>query len=1222
MIKSKTLLELEERLKKEILILDGATGTVLQNLNLEEKHFRGDLFKNAKRDYKGNFDLLNLTYPEAISNAHKAYMEAGAEILETNTFNANRISQAEYGTEHLVREINIASARLARTAADEFETTTGRRVYIAGSIGPTNRTASLSPDVTRPGYRNIDFDELGDAYYEQAKALIEGGADILLPETTFDTLNLKACLFAIQKLESELGHKLPVIVSLTVSDKSGRVLSGQTLEAAFYTIRHAQPLAVGLNCALGGKEMVPLVADMSRYLDCHVSCYPNAGLPNPLAPTGYDETPSSFADNIVAMADDGLINIAGGCCGTTPAHIKELATRIKPLKPRKVAELKPTLTVAGLEPLRFATKDDTTKPFYIIGERTNVMGSPKFAQAVRASDWDSALEIARQQIESGANIIDINFDDAMIDGAETMRHFLRLMGSEPDLSRIPIMVDSSRWDILETGLKNIQGRPIINSISLKDGEEAFLATAKKIKMYGAAMVIMAFDENGQACTIEDKVRICSRAYKLLTEQAGVDPQDIIFDPNVLAIATGMSEHADYAKNFIDSIKLLTKECPGARFSGGISNLSFSFRGQNQIREALHTVFLHHAIKNGLDMAIVNAGMIQTYDQLDGTLRELCEQAVWNTDEQSTEKLIALSQELQASKEKKGSTQDESLAWRKGSVEERLAYSLLKGIEKFVEQDTLEALDKLKRPLLVIEGPLMDGMKVVGELFGEGKMFLPQVVKSARVMKKAVAILEPHMKSESDRSQDRPTFLLATVKGDVHDIGKNIVGVVLTCNGYNVIDLGVMVPAEKILSEAQKVNANFIGLSGLITPSLDEMAFVAQQMEKQGFTTPLMIGGATTSQLHTAVKIAPNYSGPVVHVKDASLVVQACADLTGNHHEVFREKHRTLQNQMREDFARKSAQKSQLPLAEARKARTLLAPTPPPHVAPTQLGAIDLQPNLSEIVKFIDWSPFFWTWDLKGRFPAILEHPKFGESAKSLWKDAQQMLQRMVVEKWCEPKARIGIYPAASRDESVFINDVTARREHSIHFMRQQSSENGRYQCLADYILPKGSTHQDYLGVFAVTSGDRIQAKAVEFEKAHDDYNAIMLKALGDRIAEALAEWAHLQFRNRCGIKETLSLDQLLSEEYQGIRPAPGYAACPDHTLKLDIWELLGGEKAIGARLTESFAMDPPGTVAGFMFLHPDARYFSVGNIGDDQWASLAKLKQKDKKDLERWTAFQ
>jgi 5-methyltetrahydrofolate--homocysteine methyltransferase len=1221
MRKSPALLELEKRLREEILILDGATGTVLQNLKLEERHFRGERFENATREYKGNFDLLSLTFPEAIRDAHTAYLEAGAEIIETNTFNANRISQADYGTQDLVFEMNIAAARLAREAADEWEKKTGRRAYVAGSMGPTNRTASLSPDVSRPGFRNISFDELREAYFDQAKALLAGGADILLPETTFDILNLKAALFAIQQLEADLGMKLPVILSLTVSDKSGRVLSGQTLEAAYYTIRHAEPLAIGLNCALGGKEMIPLVAEMSRFLGCHLSCYPNAGLPNPLAPTGYDETPESFASHLEAMAREGFINIAGGCCGTTPAHIREIAARIKGIKARVPPKIEPTLCLAGLDPLRMA-REDEEKPFYIIGERTNVTGSPRFAQAVRMSDWDAALEIARQQILSGANIIDVNFDDAMLDGVVSMREFLRLLGSEPDLARIPIMVDSSRWEILEEGLKCIQGRPIVNSISLKDGEEAFLSNARKIKMYGAAMVVMAFDENGQACTKEDKLRICTRAYRLLTDKAGIFPEDIVFDPNVLAIATGMSEHGDYAKAFIESVALLKENCPGSRVSGGISNLSFSFRGQNRIREALHTVFLHHAIKNGLDMAIVNAGMIQNYDQIEPRLRDLCEKAVWNTDEQTTEKLIELSQSLHGQGRRKTTADENAEAWRKGTVEERLAHSLLQGIEKFIEEDTLEALAKFETPLLVIEGPLMEGMKVVGHLFGEGKMFLPQVVKSARVMKKAVAALEPHMKRGTDQEKPRATFLLATVKGDVHDIGKNIVGVVLACNGYHVVDLGVMVPAEKILSEAKSRKAQFIGLSGLITPSLDEMAYVAGQMEKQGFQVPLMIGGATTSQLHTAVKIANHYSGPVLHVKDASLVVQVCSELSGQGAATYIGKQKILQAQMRESYERKNAARELLSLTSARSRRLETDWSSHPVYKPENLGAFNLNADLIEIVRYIDWSPFFWTWDLKGRFPAILEHPKFGESARALWADAQKILQRILNEKWCAPKVRLGIFPATSKDERVRVTDPDSGKEHWIHFMRQQTADSQANLCLADYIRPESDGSGDVMGAFAVTSGDLLVAKARQFEAAHDDYTSIILKALGDRLAEALAEWAHVEFRRLCGIKENLSLDQLLNENYQGIRPAPGYAACPDHALKADIWQLLGGEEAIGARLTENFAMDPPGTVAGFIFLHPAAKYFAVGPVGEDQWKQLARLKNKDIGELERWTAFQ
>lgn len=1201
--KSPILKELERRLESEILILDGAMGTLLQQLKLDEKDFRAERFAAHGRDLKGNFDVLALTKPEALYDAHMAYLRAGAQIIETNSFNGNRISQSEYGLDAFAAEMSRASAQVARRACDDFLEETGRRVYVAGSIGPTNRTASISPDITRPEYRNTDFEELRQAYFEQAQALIAGGADILLPETTFDTLNLKACLFAIRELELKLGHKLPVIVSLTVSDKSGRVLSGQTLEAAYYSIRHAEPLAIGMNCALGGRDMQPLMAEMSRFVSTRISCYPNAGLPNPLAPTGYDETPESFSEQMSAMAEGGLLNIAGGCCGTTPAHIQAVAKKLIGVKPRVVPRIAASLRVSGLEPLTL-NEAGSMQAFYLVGERTNVTGSPKFAKAVKAGDWQAALEIARSQVEAGANILDINFDEALLDGVASMRHFLRLISSEPDISRVPIMVDSSRWEILEEGLRGLQGKPIVNSISLKDGEAIFLQRAELLRMYGAAVVVMAFDEKGQATTVDEKLSICERAYKLLVERAGFPAEDIVFDPNVLAIATGMSEHADYGAYFINSIAELKRRCPGVRISGGISNLSFSFRGQNEVREALHTVFLYHAIKAGLDMGIVNAGMLGVYEDLEPRLRDLCERVIWNRDAAATDELIAYSQEA---KSKTGGVKVERDEWRALPVSARLQHALVHGIDKFVESDTLEIFAELKSPLSVIEGPLMTGMKVVGDLFGEGKMFLPQVVKSARVMKRAVAVLEPFMKAEPGAATSkRPTFVIATVKGDVHDIGKNIVSVVLTCNGYRVVDLGVMVPTDRILDAVVSEDAQYLGLSGLITPSLEEMSFVARQMEARGMKVPLLIGGATTSMLHTAVKVAPGYSGPVVHVKDASLVTQVCAEMSGAQREKFVADLKGQQEGLRENFSRRTREREHLTLKEARDRRfrsNWISPKP------VRLGAFDLEVSLADLTKFIDWSPFFWTWDLKGRYPAILEHPKFGESARTLFADAQAMLSRMIREAWTRPRARLGIFEATVEGETVKVGADSAI------FMRQQTSGEGPMLSLADYV-------QGYIGAFAVTSGAELTRRAAAFEAANDDYNSILVKALADRLAEALAEWTHLQFRQIFGIKEDLTNDQLIAEAYQGIRPAPGYAACPDHALKANIWNWLGGEQATGIRLTETFVMDPPASVSGFMFLHPEARYFSVGPVAEDQLEAMARARRVSRAEIERWIAFQ
>ncbi len=1217
MLNAHTLTELEDRLQREILILDGAMGTLFQSKKFGEDDFRGERFKNHAQLLKGNFDLLNLTQPEAVAEVHLAYLEAGADIIETNSFSANRISQSEFGLSDVAAEIARESARIARKTADEFTARTGRKIYVAGSIGPTNRTASLSPDVNRPGFRNITFDELHAAYFEQASALVEGGADILLPETTFDTLNLKAALFAIQDLEEKLGFKIPVIASLTVSDKSGRVLSGQTLEAAYVSIRHAKPLAVGLNCALGGRDMMGLIADLSRYAECHLSCYPNAGLPNPLAPTGYDETPESFAEVLSEMAAMGQINIAGGCCGTTPDHIRVMAEKVRRYAPRKIPAPVDKLWLSGLEPIRMGSKGSAA--FWMVGERTNVTGSPRFSKAVKADQWDQALEIARQQVSAGANMIDVNFDEALLDGEKTMQHFLNLVASEPDISRVPIMIDSSRWEILEKGLRCVQGKCVVNSISLKDGEELFLKRARTIRKHGAAVVVMAFDETGQATTLEDRLRICERAYRLLTEKAKFAPEDIIFDPNVLAVATGMSEHNDYARGFIEAVGEIKKRWPRVSVSGGISNLSFSFRGQNHVREAMHTVFLYHAIKNGLDMAIVNAGMIQVYEKLDPDLRNLCERVILNKDPEATEELIAYS--LAHKKDKSsGSGQTEDLSWRKGPVAERLSYSLVNGIDKFVEEDTLEALELFKSPIKVIEGPLMDGMKIVGDLFGDGKMFLPQVVKSARVMKKAVAVLEPHMLKNNSQAPTKGKFLLATVKGDVHDIGKNIVGVVLTCNGYEVIDLGVMVPAEKILETAIKEKVQFVGLSGLITPSLEEMAYVAKQFDKANCEIPILIGGATTSQLHTAVKIAPQYRGPITHVKDASLVIQVCASLTGFDKDNYVSGLRELQRKMTESFEKKAGAKNLIPLTEARARALKTDWQQMPKVTPSRAGVFDLSISLEKLCKYIDWSPFFWAWQIKGKYPAIFEHPKYGTEARKVFNDAQMLLRRLIEERWTTPRIRMGLFRAGSINESVRVF-MENGESHDVHFTRQQSPDVSQNLCLSDYIAPLDRGFEDYLGVFAVTSGDGLQAKAREFELAHDDYSAIIVKALGDRLAEALAEFAHLEYRKICGIQESWSLEELLDEKYQGIRPAPGYPACPDHALKADIWKLLGGADKIGARLTESFAMDPPGTVSGFIFLHPESKYFRCGAIGEDQLKQLAQLRSTPPETVKQYLAF-
>ena len=1212
--------ELESLLASRIAILDGAMGTMIQGLGLTEEDFRGDRFLNPAKDLKGNNDLLVITRPDDIYNVHYAYLEAGADLIETNTFNANSIVQAEYGMEAHVHEMNVSAARIAKKACDDLFKNTGRKAYVAGALGPMNKTLSLSPVVTDPAFRAVDFETLTQSYYDQAKALIEGGIDLFLPETTFDTLNLKACLYAIQKLEEERGLKLPVIISVTVTDKSGRTLSGQTLETFYASIRHAKPFAVGINCALGGDEMKPWLADMARFVEPYLSCYPNAGLPNPLAPTGYDETPESFAAHLVSMGKDGYLNIAGGCCGTTPAHIRAMTDALAKVKPRARQKFTHDLQLTGLETLKFSSSD--SRPFYLIGERTNVTGSPKFAKFVKADDWTQALNIARQQVESGANLIDINFDEALLDGVKSMRFFLNLLASEPDIARVPFVIDSSDWKVLSAGLRCVQGKALVNSISLKDGEELFVSRARECQQLGAAVIVMAFDEQGQATGIEDRVRIFKRAYTLLVDTVGFEPCDIVFDPNILTIATGMSEHDSYAHDFIRAIPLIKQACPGVRISGGISNLSFSFRGQNTVREALHTVFLYHAIKAGLDMGIVNAGMIQVYENLDPNLRVLCEDVIFNKSPSASEKLLQFVEEMKSDSPTKKAPAAVK-AWREQPVRERLIHALVNGIDEFVEKDTLEVLKEIPTPLHVIEGPLMDGMKVVGDLFGEGKMFLPQVVKSARVMKKAVAVLEPMMARNKQNESNRGTFVLATVKGDVHDIGKNIVGVILGCNGYRVVDLGVMTAAEKILESALTEKADFVGLSGLITPSLEEMAFVAAQMEARGFKMPLLIGGATTSQLHTAVKIAPKYSGPTIHIQDASLVVQCLSQLQNDDSEDYVTGLKKLQGQMRDSFAKRDQAQEFLALSAAREKSFKISKDYLPPV-PQRSGVFDLSPTLEEISQYIDWSPFFWTWSLKGKYPGILKHPKYGTEAEKLFNDAQVLLKNGIDEGWLKPVIRLGILPAYSDGENVVVTGE-GQKPLPVPFTRQQlkkTEQDQTYYSLSDFVAPKTAARSDHLGVFVVSSGWGYVEKAKSYEKANDDYNAILVKCIGDRVAEALAEWAHLQFRRIMGSQEDFSQEELIDEKYLGIRPAPGYPSCPDHKLKEDIWTLLGGEKKIAAVLTESLAMDPPGTVAGFMFNHPESRYFQMQNMAPDQIEALAKMRGLSVTEMKKWLAFQ
>ncbi len=1220
MKKHSTLLELEKTLKEKILFLDGAMGTMIQTYKLQEEDFRKGHFENHPSDLKGNNDLLSLTRPDVIYAIHTAYLEAGADIIETNTFSGTRIAQKDYDLEHAVHDINFQSAKLAKKACDDFMAKNpGRKCYVAGALGPTNRTLSMSPDVNNPAFRAVTFDELVQNYYEQTKSLIEGGADILLPETTFDTLNLKAAIFAIEKFQEEVGIKFPLMLSVTITDASGRTLSGQTTEAFWNSVRHAKPLSVGLNCALGAKEMRPYLEELSKIADCYVSCYPNAGLPNPLSPTGYDETPVMTAKFVGEFVDAGFINILGGCCGTTPDHINAIVKKCKTKKPRITPLIKKATRLSGLEP--FTIEDTHNKPFYMVGERTNVTGSPLFAKLIKASNFDEALSVARQQVENGANIIDINFDEGMLDSKACMIHFLNLVGSEPDISRVPIMIDSSKWEVLEAGLKCLQGKAIVNSISLKEGEEKFLEQARLIQKYGAAVVIMAFDEQGQAATKDEKVRICKRAYDLLIEKLDFDPCDIIFDANILTVATGIEEHNAYGVNFIEAVRELKKVCPGALTSGGVSNLSFSFRGNNIVREAIHSVFLFHAIKAGLDMGIVNAGMLAVYDEIDPDLRAKCEAVVLNLHDNATEELLELAETLKNQKSDKSETKVDE--WRNFSLEERISYSMVKGLDQYIEIDAEEARVKLGRPLNVIEGPLMAGMKVVGNLFGEGKMFLPQVVKSARVMKKAVAYLEPFMEQEKLDAvvevREQGVFVIATVKGDVHDIGKNIVGVVLACNGYKVIDLGVMVSAQKILDTAKELKADIIGLSGLITPSLDEMIHVAKEMERQGFTTPLLIGGATTSKAHTAIKIAPHYHSPIAHVGDASLVIEVCTNLISpeRRDEYARNMKESFQA-LRDRHANQAQDNVLIPYHEA-LAHSFKTNWNEIEIAkPSRTGIFNLDISLEEVIPYIDWSPFFWTWELKGTYPKILGNEKYGQEAQKLFHDAQVLLNDIVKKKIFNPKVLIGIFPAFSRGDDVIVNN-----NKTLHFLRQQKEkigDDGVYHSLADFIAPEG--HNDYFGGFVVTAGHEVEAYAKTFVDKNDDYSSIMVKAIGDRLAEALAELAHKKVREifGYGLNENLSNEDLIKEKYRGVRPAPGYPACPDHTEKQLLWDLLNAEAHTGVTLTENFAMNPPSSVSGFYFNHPEARYFNVGSLGRDQIEDYAKRKEMPVATIEKWLA--
>jgi len=1212
---------LEKLVQQRIVILDGAMGTMIQRLGFEEADYRGIEFVEHPSDLKGCNDLLCVTQPDAIQEIHRSYLEAGADIITTNTFNANRISLADYQLEGRVREINLAAARCARRAIGAMDACGDNRPrFVAGSLGPTNRTASLSPDVNDPGFRAITFDQLVEAYLEQTAALVEGGVDILLAETVFDTLNLKACLFAIEDYFEQHSVRLPVMVSVTITDRSGRTLSGQTLEGFWISIAHAKLFSVGINCALGAELMRPFVEELSGLAPIWTSCYPNAGLPNEFG--GYDETPADMARVLGEFAASGWLNLVGGCCGTTPEHIRAIAQAMAGCTPRQPPKIEPYARYSGLEPL--VIRPETT--FVMIGERTNVSGSRRFARLVREEQFDEAISIARQQVENGANLIDVNMDDALLDGEKAMPRFLNLIAAEPDIGRVPVMIDSSKWSILEAGLKCLQGKGIVNSISLKEGEGPFLEHARLIRRYGAACVVMMFDEEGQAVTVEHKVRIARRAYHLLTEQVGMPPEDIIFDPNVLTVGTGIEEHNRYALNFIEATRQIKQLFPGVKVSGGVSNISFAFRTNETVRRAMHAAFLYHAIQAGLDMGIVNAGQLDVYEEIPLDLRERGEDDLLDRRPDATERLIEFAESLQ---KQSGEPEQVELAWRQMPVEERLSHALVKGIVEYIDADTEEARQKYPSSLAVIEGPLMAGMKVVGDLFGEGKMFLPQVVKSARVMKKAVAYLMPFMEQEKaqagEQVRTRGTIVLATVKGDAHDIGKNIVGIVLACNNYRIGDLGVMVPAEKILDTAVAEGADMIGLSGLITPSLEEMVHVAREMERRGMKLPLLIGGATTSAKHTAVKIAPVYSQPTVHVLDASRSAGVVDRLMQPEaRQEFEAANRAEQQQLLEAFNRRR-QANLVPYREAvaRRFQTDWASVPidrPSFIGPRVLSDYPLE----DLVPYIDWSPFFRAWDLHGKYPRILDDSVVGPQARQLFDDARKLLDEIVVNKWLRARGVYGFWPAVSEGDDILVyaDDSLENEVTRLHTLRQQWERKGQpcFYALADFIAPRGCGRTDYLGAFAVTTGHGLAELARRFEAEHDDYSVIMAKALADRLAEAFAERLHQIARADWGYgrSEQLTNADLIDEKYRGIRPAPGYPACPDHTEKWLLFELLGAEQATGIRLTESLAMDPAAAVCGLYFAHPQARYFSVDRITYAQVEDYARRKGMKIKEVERW----
>lgn len=1246
--------ELTKALNERILVLDGAMGTTIRGYGLDEAAARGERFKDNEKDLLNNGDILSITRPDVIGDIHKRFLEAGSDIIETNTFSATTLAQSEFFVEdprekgtgrkdpeffqekvcenpflkELAWEINVESAKLCRKWADEIGSDTGRKRYVAGAIGPMTVSLTNSPDAEDSGFRVVTFDQVRDSYHHQILALIEGGCDILMVETIFDALNAKAAIVAMQDVFAETGKEFPLIVSAAVGRGGETMISAQKVEALWNAVAHAKPLALGLNCSLGPAEIEPHLNELSKVAETFVSVYPNAGLPNPLAPTGFDLHPSDMENFLGGFAEQGLVNLIGGCCGNTPEHVAAIANVAGRYAPRVVPTAEPLLRLSGSE----AYNHTKEKNFLMIGERTNVAGSPRFAKLIKEGKLEDAVSIARQQVENGAPVIDVCMDEGMIDGVEMMTKFLHLLASEPDVAAVPIMVDSSKGTVIEAGLKCIQGKGIANSISLKEGEEVFIKSAKTVNKYGAAAVVMAFDEEGQAATYEDKIRICERAYRILVDQVGFNPEDIIFDPNILTVATGMEEHNNYAVDFIEATRWIKQNLPGAKVSGGVSNVSFSFRGNNVVREAMHSAFLYHAGKAGMDMGIVNAGMLEIYDEIEPKLKELVEDVLLNRHPDATEALIDFAEELKnqgAHKRDAGAGPD--LAWRDAPVGERIAHALVKGITDFIEEDTEEARAALGKPLAVIEGPLMDGMKVVGELFGSGKMFLPQVVKSARVMKKAVAYLEPFMLAEKVEGEEdkAPVFVIATVKGDVHDIGKNIVGVVLACNGYKVIDLGVMVDCDKILAAATEHKADIIGMSGLITPSLDEMIYNAKEMEKRGWKTPLLIGGATTSRAHTAIKISEYYSEPVVHVIDASLVVGVCNSLlSDNLREKFIADHKVAEQQARDLHAGKGSTAVYIPYEEARKQHFDIDWKTADIAVPEKIGQQIWDPvPLQEIVEIFDWSPFFHAWELRGVFPKILQHKDYGTEATKLYNDARNILDELVENDRVLARATWGIWPAHSTGEDIELFDSVEKTNQiaKFHFLRQQKEkikEGTPYQSLADFIAPHDSGRTDYLGAFAVTAGNEVEEYAATFREAGDDYTAIIIQSLADRFAEGLAELLHKRVRESLGFGKTenLTVEELIKEKYRGIRPAAGYPACPDHTEKKTLWELLDAENTVRMELTSSYAMFPPSSVSGLHFYNEAARYFNVGKIERDQLEIYAARKGMTLEEAEKWLA--